>query len=138
MAYAAQGITDYRQIRFRDGLWSPADAVRAFDRTREFLASQLAQHYDGDLTIVVTHHAPTPRAAEERNHAALHNASLASDLEGLMHLADAWVFGHTHSSADMMIHGCRVVSNSHGYSWEAKDFELRVFDLVARGRGGDR
>ena len=137
MLWAARGINDHRTIRHRDGLWSPADAADAFERTREFLASELAKPFDGDLTIVVTHHAPTPRVVEEKHLGSLYNASFASDLEDLFPLADAWVYGHTHWSTDMMIDGCRVVSNQHGYSWESKDFEIRIFDFVARGRGGN-
>ncbi|GGF00242.1 phosphatase [Aliidongia dinghuensis] len=134
MHAAAIGINDHRVIRFHDGLWSPSDAAAAFDRTRDFLEGELKKSFDG-ITLVVTHHAPTPEAIDGRYRGGALCAAFASDVESLMPYADGWIYGHTHSSIDIEIDGCRIVSNQRGYSWEAKGFQIRTFEFSKRTAG---
>jgi predicted phosphodiesterase len=131
MRAAAIGLNDHRLIQFKKRVWLPEDAAEAFDRTREFLTAELAESFDG-VTLVATHHAPTPQMVDDRYAGSILNACFASDIESLMSYADGWVYGHTHSSADIVVNGCRVVSNQHGYSWEAQGFKVRVFEFAQR------
>jgi hypothetical protein len=48
--------------------------------------------------------------------------------EGQRSGPDLWVHGHTHTSFDYEVNGCRVVSNPRGYfqrdgSWENSRFD---------------
>jgi hypothetical protein len=134
MRAAAIGLNDHRLIEFGRGFWTPEDAADAFDRTRDFLRAELSESFGG-VTLVVTHHAPTPQVIDERYFGDILSAAFASDVEDLMHLADGWVYGHTHSSADIVVNGCRVISNQRGYRGENPDFEMQIFELSPRPAG---
>ena len=71
----------------------------------------MAEPFSGP-TIVVTHHAPTPRAIHERYAGNPLNTSYASDFEAMFPTGiDLWVHGHTHVSLGLNFGTMRVVCN---------------------------
>jgi predicted phosphodiesterase len=110
-------MTDYRRIHAgRNRRMRPADALQAHVAGRRYLEQALAAPVDGP-TVVITHHAPSPRSIVERYRGRSHlDAAYASDLELLMGSGVAlWVHGHTHDSLDYRVTGTRVVCNPRGY-----------------------
>lgn len=133
---ASAGLNDHRLIRFRKRRWTPADAAAAFEETRRFLSREPAAPFDG-VTLVATHHAPTPRVIDPRYAGDFLGAAFASDLGALMDRADGWIYGHTHRSADILVQGCRVVSNQRGYEGEHPDFTMRILAFARRSENQD-
>ena len=114
-------MNDFRMISIADGaddrrLLAPTDLLRLHGDSRLYIGRELAQPFAG-VTVVMTHHAPSPRsiAREYRNDPV--SAAYASDLDALIEQAqpDLWVHGHTHHSFDYRIGRTRVVCNPRGY-----------------------
>ncbi len=91
-----------------------------------------AQPFDGK-TVVVTHHAPSPRSVHPRYAQDLLTPAFASDLEGLMDASRValWIHGHTYEAFDYRVHGTRIVCNPRGYAPDQLSEGFRA-DLVAR------
>jgi|AraplaMF_Col_mMF_1032025.scaffolds.fasta_scaffold00054_100 predicted phosphodiesterase len=119
---AHYAMNDFRMIRISDSRQSeerpltPSDCLRLHIESRAFIESELAQPFDG-VTIVMTHHAPSPRSVPETWWGDPINAAYASELEALIEQTrpDLWVHGHIHSSSDYRIGSTRVVCNPRGY-----------------------
>lgn len=111
----------YRRLR-------PDDLVTRNQAARAWLAQELAKPFDGK-TVVITHHAPTPRVAGDKQDGHL-NAAYSNHWPELIEQADAWIFGHTHQAVDITFAGCRIVSNPRGYPGEetgfGADFEIEI------------
>jgi predicted phosphodiesterase len=113
-------VRDFSRIRLNetaDTLFSPADAATLFGRHVSWLEARLATPFPGP-TVVITHHAPSPRSIHPRFADLPLNACFVSDVE---HLLDGqrvalWVHGHTHDSFDYVANGTRVVCNPRGYA----------------------
>ena len=112
-------IRDFSRIRVDDGgrLFTPADSQALFDSQLGWLERKLAETYVGP-TVVITHHAPSPRSIHPRFAESLLNACFVSDAERLLdgRRARLWIHGHTHDSFDYRINGIRVVCNPRGYA----------------------
>jgi len=113
-------LRDFSRIRIGEGendRFTPADAAARFRAHHRFLSTKLAQPHAGP-TVVVTHHAPSPRSIHPRFADSLLNACFISDAEALLDGARArlWVHGHTHDSFDYTVNGTRVVCNPRGYA----------------------
>lgn len=104
----------YRRLR-------PDDLVSRNQKARAWLTEELAQPFDGK-TVVITHHAPTPSVAGDKNNGHL-TAAYTNHWPDLIEQADLWVFGHTHRAIDVELAGCRVVSNPRGYPGERTGFQ---------------
>ncbi len=117
MLLARHGLSDFNLIRYQARLFKPEDAVRLHAQSRHWLAQMLAQPFAG-RTVVVTHHAPSPRSVHPRYAHNLLTPAFASDLEGLMgaRRVALWVHGHTHDPFDYQVHGTRIVCNPRGYA----------------------
>lgn len=132
MREAATRLHDFRRIHLdeqRQATFSPLDAIALFRRNAAWLRDRLQRPWDGP-TVVVTHHAPSPRSLDPRYPGSPLNPSFASDLEHLMedlrpHL---WVHGHLHHSVDYVCGGTRVLSNPRGY-WSERGNENPAFDV---------
>lgn len=111
------GLNDYHRIR-TDTTYRklrPADTWALHMKTVAFLETKRQEPFAGK-TVVVTHHAPSPRSI----HPAFANDPLspcfASNLEHLMGPPiDLWIHGHTHNSSDYTVNGTRVIANPRGY-----------------------
>jgi Icc-related predicted phosphoesterase len=126
----AQALTDYQAILGPQRRLRPRDTQMLHALTVAWLDDLLEAPHEGP-TIVVTHHAPSPRSLMRRQQApdespwTAMDAAFASDLEWLItEFAPAlWIHGHTHRSCDYRIGGTRVVSNQRGYYGETTGWD---------------
>ena len=120
MAQAQRMIRDFQRIH-ADGqpaqLFTPDDCAVRCQAQAAWLDSRLAVAHDGP-TVVITHHAPSPRSIHPRFAGSPLNACFVSDLEWLAGSgrAQLWIHGHTHDSFDYRLGATRVVCNPRGYS----------------------
>lgn len=119
-AAALRFMRDYSRIHLddaREQLFTPTDSATLFRRHAAWLAGKLAEPHPGP-TVVLTHHAPSPRSIHPRFEGSLLNACFVSDTGGLVDGArvQLWVHGHTHDSFDYQLNGTRVVCNPRGYA----------------------
>lgn len=137
MRNAEDGLNDHRLIVQDGRVFTPQDALARHLESRAWLAMEIAriQSEDGPEAriLVVTHHAPVPEANGEFMGGKL-SAAYASDLrQEIAHWRpDAWFFGHTHYSFDMMVGPVRVVSAQRGYVCRepgAEDFVPRMVEI---------
>ena len=129
-AMAKEWMTDFRQIRCTERYRRirPDDLATRNHQTRNWLSGELAKPFNGK-TVVITHHAPLPEVLGDKHEGHL-NAAYANAWHSLVDRADLWIFGHTHRAVDIMLGGCRVVSNPKGYPGEPTGFDqLKVIEL---------
>lgn len=108
----------------------PEDTAAAHERQRAWLVSELAVPWDG-RTVVVTHHAPSAAVAGSITPLS---PCFASDLKAEIetHRPDVWLFGHTHSPAELRMQGGTLLRNvSVGY-----EGEVRFSEIAERVRSG--
>jgi len=116
MKHAQFGINDFRKIRNGNRLFTPEDAVEWHTRNRNWLTKRLDEAFPG-ATVVVTHHAPSPRSIPRQFNRDPLSPAFASNLEDLMgtERVALWIHGHLHGSFDYEVNGTRVVCNPRGY-----------------------
>lgn len=126
MQAARKRMTDFSIIQNGGRRFTPEDAARLHTASRGWLASMLAEPFDG-RTVVVTHHAPSSRSVHPRYARDQLTPAFASSLEMIMDgdRAALWVHGHMHDSFDYEIYGTRVVCNPRGYAPNALNPEFR-------------
>ena len=122
--FIGQAMTDYKRIRTMRGIseyarLTPGDTAAAARRFKAWLASKLAEPFDGK-TVVVTHHAPLRSVAyPSRPKAAdldFYDVGYCNHWPELVAPpVDLWVWGHTHEAVDTVVGGVRLVSNPRGY-----------------------
>ena len=120
MIEAARLMLDFSRIESTENpgtKFTPLESTRVFHRHLEWLTEKLAEPFDG-ATVVITHHAPSPRSIHPRFVGSPLNGGFVSDLEPLMggQRAVLWVHGHTHDSFDYTVRGTRVLCNPRGYA----------------------
>jgi Icc-related predicted phosphoesterase len=120
---AWQWMNDFNYIRADAGYrrLRPDDLVTRNHVAKAWLTEQLAQPFAGK-TIAITHHSPSP-VVVGTNHDGHLNAAYTNDWHSLIEKADLWVFGHAHQAVDVVLTGCRVVSNPRGYPNEQTNFD---------------
>lgn len=112
-------MRDFTRIRMADdaaATMSVDDMEGLYRQQRTWLADALSRPFDG-ITVVITHHAPSPRSIHPRFAGSAINTCFVSDNESLMG-ADRvalWIHGHTHNSFDYRVKGTRVLCNPRGY-----------------------
>jgi hypothetical protein len=115
----ARDMTDYRLIRVSPGF----RRLRPADTLGWHLASVgwLRRNIEPGRTVVVTHHAPSPRSLDVELAESRFGGAYASDLEGLIHDTRPllWIHGHLHRRQDYRIGETRVICNPRGYPDEA-------------------
>lgn len=120
MAVAQKAVEDFQCIKIERGYkirtLTAADTARLHKTSVDFLKDELGRHYDG-LTIVVTHHAPSPASISPRFAKGLLNPAFTSNLEEMIwrYQPALWVHGHVHDSFNYSIGQTRVVCNPRGY-----------------------
>lgn len=120
MAEAKRLIRDFSRIAVSEAtgaVFTPEDSIELFRKQSAWLEARLAEPHDGP-TVVITHHAPSPRSIHPRFAGSLLNACFVSDLERLAGVdrVQLWVHGHTHDSFDYLVNGTRIVCNPRGYA----------------------
>lgn len=113
-------IRDFSRIRCEEEGDAPFTPEMSADRCARHVAwlkTRLAAPHAGP-TVVVTHHAPSPRSVHPRFAGSALNACFVSDLERLVcgDRVRLWIHGHTHDSFDYRLNGTRVVCNPRGYA----------------------
>ncbi|HRO59649.1 MAG TPA: metallophosphoesterase family protein [Burkholderiaceae bacterium] len=122
MRVAQRFSRDFSRIVVEDGEHStrpftPEDSALLFERAARWLDERLAMAHTGP-TVVITHHAPSPRSIHPRFAGSPINAAFVSQAEHLMggDRVRLWVHGHTHDSFDYRVDGTRIVCNPRGYA----------------------
>ncbi|NKI68258.1 metallophosphoesterase [Collimonas pratensis] len=128
---AVELVRDFSRIRVASDspeLFTPTHSQRLFDDSVAWLEQQFAQPHDGP-TVVISHHAPSPRSVHTRFAGSPLNACFVSDLEQciLQWQPTLWLHGHLHDSFDYRIGATRVVCNPRGYARAGKQ-ENQLFD----------
>ena len=132
MEQALRFMRDFQRIRSTEQpdapLFHPQDAAALYDANVQWLTQALAQPFDGP-TVVITHHAPSPRSIHPRFAGSPLNAIFVSDAESLVAQSGArlWIHGHTHDSFNYLLHGTRVLCNPRGYARDGVN-ENALFD----------
>jgi predicted phosphodiesterase len=122
---ASRFMRDFQRIRVADAapeLLTPRNCAALFERHATWLQQKLDTPFDG-TTVVITHHAPSPRSVHPRFEGSPVNACFVSQAEHLLgaQRAALWVHGHTHDSFDYTVHGTRVLCNPRGYHRNGAD-----------------
>jgi predicted phosphodiesterase len=117
MREAQRFMRDFSRIRLGEAPFTPEASAMLFARHAAWLESRLAQPHAGP-TVVITHHAPSPKSIHPRFNDSLMNACFVSDAERLIDgkRARLWIHGHTHDSFDYVVNGTRVLCNPRGYA----------------------
>ena len=108
------GMNDFRIIK-NDGVsFVTEDFVTEFKDSASFIEEALV--VAGGKVVVITHHSPTMKAAEQYRGSAF-NSAYGSDLTKLMYKYEPglWIHGHTHVNMDYTVGDTRVVCNPRGY-----------------------
>lgn len=116
---ALRFMRDFQRIRVREdeaALFTPDRCASLFRQHAGWLQDALAQPHEG-ATVVITHHAPSPRSIHPRYAGSPVNACFVSQAEHLLggERVALWVHGHTHDSFDYEVAGTRVLCNPRGY-----------------------
>jgi len=128
MEFAARSLNDFRLIQNNDDVFSPGQALALHWSEREYLLQTLRMPFDGP-TVVVTHHAPHRSSLATRYQDDWLSPCFVSELpDEFFEVPRLWIHGHTHTSFDYRVGGCRVLSNPRGYPRAAKSFENPQFD----------
>ncbi len=117
MREAQRFMRDFSVVRMSGMPFTPEASSALFARHAAWLEARLAEPHHGP-TVVVTHHAPSPKSIHPRFAGSLINACFVSDAEHLLdgRRARLWVHGHTHDSFDYAVNGTRVLCNPRGYA----------------------
>jgi predicted phosphodiesterase len=120
MREAVELMKDFRAVRYGEmdeRMFTPADAAALFQTNVQWLKGKLSEQHAGP-TVVVTHHAPSPKSIHPRFKDSLLNACFASDAESLVKTSGAklWIHGHMHDNFDYRLGETRVVCNPRGYA----------------------
>ena len=119
-------MDDYRRIhllRARRRL-RPRDTDRRHHASVAWLCRQMGTETDARATVVVTHHAPSPRSVDPRYEDDLTSAAFVARRERLVRETGAalWIHGHVHASFDYRIGETRVLANPRGHPGENPAF----------------
>lgn len=130
--YIERNVSDFHVIHRGKRRWSANDARETFALHVAYLTTELEKSFDGK-TVVITHFMPTRQAIATKYLLSNLNGYFANDLDELMaeHTPDAWVFGHTHDSQEL-IHrpsGVRLFCNPMGYPGENQDSRWKIFEV---------
>jgi hypothetical protein len=121
MARAEELMNDYRLIHFGDADSVPRarDTVEIHRESVAWLRRELTRS-NPERTIVITHHAPSPRSEAPGNTGSPLSSSFISDLSQLVVTSriPLWVHGHTHHNVAYRLGATRVLSNQRGYPRE--------------------
>ena len=113
---AATHMNDYQQIRYGERLLEPQDLYAINSQAINWLSARLMEDFEGK-TIVVTHHAPSPKSWNPPPRDLTFVASYCNDLETLIEATQPalWIHGHIHQCADYQLGKTRVICNPRGY-----------------------
>jgi hypothetical protein len=107
-------------------LVSPEELLDRHGESHAYIDEELANPFDG-RTVVLTHHAPSPRSLHPGFLGHPSNGAFASDLSLLIERRqpDLWVHGHVHKCFDYMQRQTRIICNPRGYRREYSETGFR-------------
>jgi hypothetical protein len=111
-------INDYRMIYSAPKTVASVDFLNAEHKASADWLSSTLEDLEGQA-IVVTHHMPTFKAISRRFKGNPLNSCFASNLDGLVQKAAAWICGHTHAGGEYLVGSTPVVLNPFGYPGES-------------------
>lgn len=120
MQVAKERLDDFKITKIERGYklrtLQPMDTARLHRATLAFLREELSREFEG-TTVVVTHHAPSPRSIAPRFQNDPLNPAFVSDLESLTERYEPtlWIHGHVHDSFDYCLSQTRIICNPRGY-----------------------
>jgi Icc-related predicted phosphoesterase len=121
MQIAEQKMNDYRIITnsITHRALRARDTAKIYAESIDWLIHQLAV-CDPERTIVVTHHAPSPRSEAPFNADSPLRPAFTSKLDALITQIGVplWIHGHTHYNVGYRIGSTRILSNQRGYPGE--------------------
>lgn len=118
MVAARQAMSDHRLISHGGAAFTPEVARQIHLNTRAWLAREAARTRDeGDLLVVMTHHAPIPDANPPQFQGGELSPAFVSDMrqEIIDWKPDLWVWGHSHFSMEDRLGCTRLLSAQRGY-----------------------
>ncbi|MBD8651154.1 metallophosphoesterase [Rhizobium sp. CFBP 13726] len=138
-------MVDFRTVRASGGhggssLITPDELYSRHKESRAYIERKLKEPFQG-TTMVLTHHALTPRSLDPRFRGQLSNAAFASDLSAVIEKGRPafWVHGHVHRFCDYIQSETRMICNPLGYQRErGKWTGFRpsfVIETTPEGRG---
>jgi hypothetical protein len=139
-AKAMRAATYFARIMRATRQGRPFDAEAVREEAlgcRAWLETQLLKPQgDCDVTVVITHYAPSLRSADPRYGSLPSTASFCNADDDLLPLADLWIHGHLHWRHDYRVTHARghtrVVSNARGHSSKGETAGYdggRVYDI---------
>jgi Icc-related predicted phosphoesterase len=122
MFYARWYLNDHRHIDLEVGKMDrflPLHARAQHLQSRAWLDRALAEPFTGD-TIVITHHAPSPKSVSPQYAGDPLTPAFVSDVEDLIlaHQPRYWIHGHVHQSFNYRLGRTQVLCNPRGYGRE--------------------
>ena len=111
------GMNDYRKIRRQDtSRLQPKHTALLHADTRLAL-TQFLTAGDPAHSVVITHHAPSPKSAQTGKELDPISAAYVSNMDELIceRGPALWVHGHIHECRDYFIGKTRVLNNAFGY-----------------------
>lgn len=132
MTEAGLHMMDFRHINPTENdliFLKPNETLDWHIQQRDWLLEKLSQPFDGK-TVVITHHGPHRKSlAKEYANSWISPAFVSELPESTFEKADLWVHGHTHTTFDYEVNGCRVVCNPRGYyNSQTGQFEVAGFN----------
>ena len=124
--FCRREMLDFREIYgsppFREGmprLIASREIIARHVESKGFISNEMAKPWTGK-TIVMTHHAPSPRSLLKQYLGRAANAAFASDLTDVIQRGrpDIWVHGHIHQFHDYIEGDTRVICHPLGYRHE--------------------
>lgn len=123
MALAADGVLDHRVINWKTSergdrlMFMPKQAALIFLADLAWLGRACPEIRRARATVVITHHAPSPKSIARSFVGDRLNPAFASNLDWFMvkHQPALWIHGHVHSSFDYKVANTRVICNPRGY-----------------------
>jgi Icc-related predicted phosphoesterase len=131
-------IADFRHIYRSDvrrpgetGFVTIQELIARHRESRAYIERRLDDAFDGP-TVVLTHHAPSPRSIHPAYIGAPSNAAFASDLTNTIDIGRPtyWIHGHIHHASDYVEGETRVLCNPRGYRHELPSTGFRSGLLV--------
>lgn len=125
---AERFMRDFSVVRIGEERFTPQASAALFAQHAAWLEARLAEPHRGP-TVVITHHAPSPKSIHPRFDGSPLNACFVSDAERLLdgRRSSLWIHGHTHDGFDYVVNGTRVLCNPRGYAKDGVN-ENRAFD----------
>ena len=118
MGIAEDIMSDYQIVRNSSAnrVLRARDTAQLHAVSAEWLKRELA-NCDPTHTVIVTHHAPSPKSEAPYHADSLLAPAFASRLDRLIEKSGVplWIHGHTHYNVDYKIGATRVLTNQHGY-----------------------